>query len=130
MYQGFKSVEEYYKDCEVALLKANVLESNEVIITCFLHGMSREIQDIVKLYHYTSLDDLRRCLASKKTYPNSSSSWKGKEREKERLPSRGQKEEHTPPIFGSPSKSIHIKFFKCLGKGHIASHALTRGTWF
>ncbi|RDX93705.1 hypothetical protein CR513_23997, partial [Mucuna pruriens] len=28
MYQGFKSVEEYYKDCEVALLKANVLESN------------------------------------------------------------------------------------------------------
>ncbi|RDX72826.1 hypothetical protein CR513_47643, partial [Mucuna pruriens] len=45
MYHGSKSIEEYYKDIEVTLMRANVLESNEGTITCFLHGMSREICD-------------------------------------------------------------------------------------
>ncbi|RDX61227.1 hypothetical protein CR513_60563, partial [Mucuna pruriens] len=73
--------------------------------------MNREIQDVVELYHYTSLDDLvhqatrvmsqqRRHLASKRTYPS------------------GPKT--TPPSLGSTSKSSNIKYFKCLGKWHIA----------
>ncbi|RDX98036.1 hypothetical protein CR513_19116, partial [Mucuna pruriens] len=61
----------------------------------FLHGMNKEIQHIVKLYYYTSLDAIvhqatqvkcqqRRSLTSKRSYPNSSNSWKGKERDRER----------------------------------------------
>ncbi|RDY02847.1 hypothetical protein CR513_13647, partial [Mucuna pruriens] len=56
--KGSKSVEEYYKDMKVVLIRANVLESNEAIMARFLHSMKREIQDVVESYHYTSLDDL------------------------------------------------------------------------
>ncbi|RDX90469.1 hypothetical protein CR513_27663, partial [Mucuna pruriens] len=59
----------------------------------FLHGLNREVQDIVELYHYTSLANLvhqatkvelklKRCQASKKSYPRSR--WKGKDKERER----------------------------------------------
>ncbi|RDX77309.1 hypothetical protein CR513_42589, partial [Mucuna pruriens] len=33
MYQGSKSIEEYFKEMEVALMRANVLEPNEAICT-------------------------------------------------------------------------------------------------
>ncbi|RDX94205.1 hypothetical protein CR513_23442, partial [Mucuna pruriens] len=48
MYHGSKSVEEYHKD----------MESNQVTMGRFLHGLNKEIQDVVELYHYTSIDDL------------------------------------------------------------------------
>ncbi|RDX89647.1 hypothetical protein CR513_28601, partial [Mucuna pruriens] len=32
MYQGFKSIEDYHKDMEIALTRANVLESNKAIM--------------------------------------------------------------------------------------------------
>ncbi|RDX60677.1 hypothetical protein CR513_61159, partial [Mucuna pruriens] len=37
MYQGSKNVEEYYRDMEVALMRANVLEFNEATMARFLH---------------------------------------------------------------------------------------------
>ncbi|RDX64642.1 hypothetical protein CR513_56782, partial [Mucuna pruriens] len=44
---------------EVTLLRANMLESNEATMARFLHGLNKDIQDVVELYHYTSMDDLR-----------------------------------------------------------------------
>ncbi|RDX90718.1 hypothetical protein CR513_27386, partial [Mucuna pruriens] len=58
MYQGSKSVEDYHRDMEVALTRANILEPNKATMAHFLHGLNRVIQDIVKLYHYASLYDL------------------------------------------------------------------------
>ncbi|RDX74504.1 hypothetical protein CR513_45744, partial [Mucuna pruriens] len=37
---GSKSVEEYHRDMEVALTRANLLESSEAIMTQFLHGLN------------------------------------------------------------------------------------------
>ncbi|RDX84531.1 hypothetical protein CR513_34405, partial [Mucuna pruriens] len=51
LYQGFKIVKEYFKEMEVSLVRARVLESQEVTIARFLH-------DIVKLHHFTSLANL------------------------------------------------------------------------
>ncbi|RDX96603.1 hypothetical protein CR513_20700, partial [Mucuna pruriens] len=113
MYQGSKSVEEYFKEIEVALVRANVLESHEATMARFLHGLNRE-----------------SCLASKRSYP-SSSSWKGKEKKRERptkdkspkkksVLSHGQKVEATPPNLSS-YRSSRIKCFKSLGKRNIAS---------
>ncbi|RDX96094.1 hypothetical protein CR513_21299, partial [Mucuna pruriens] len=115
MYQGFKSVEEYYKDMEVALMRLNVLESMKPLWL-----------DFYMLYHYTSLDDLvhqatqveyqqRRRLASKKTYPNGS-----KSKERGSL-SRGQKEEHTPTSLVHHPKIVASSSSYTWEKGHIAS---------
>ncbi|RDX79767.1 hypothetical protein CR513_39769, partial [Mucuna pruriens] len=54
MYQGSKSIEEYHRDMELTLTRANMLESNKATMTCFLHRHNRYIQDIVELYHYAS----------------------------------------------------------------------------
>ncbi|RDX92936.1 hypothetical protein CR513_24871, partial [Mucuna pruriens] len=125
-------MEEYYQDMEVALLRASVLKSNEETMTHFLHRLNRDIQDIVELYHYTSMDDLVH-QTTRRSYPNSPKRWKSKDEEKkqprkDKSPKKGsflpqsQKEEKilSIPILVSKSNSI-IKCFKCLGKGHIAS---------
>ncbi|RDX82673.1 hypothetical protein CR513_36500, partial [Mucuna pruriens] len=97
----------------------------------FLHGLNREIQDIVELHHYSTLEDLvlqatkvecklKRKLSSINSYP--SSSWKDKEKEKDRPrkdkspkkgsePLSGQKKERAPTTLSS-SKSSNIKCFK------------------
>ncbi|RDX77599.1 hypothetical protein CR513_42250, partial [Mucuna pruriens] len=43
---------------EVALTRTNVLESIEATIARFLHRLNRDIQGIMLLYYYSSLDDL------------------------------------------------------------------------
>ncbi|RDX70643.1 hypothetical protein CR513_50094, partial [Mucuna pruriens] len=102
-------MEECYKDMEVALVRANVLDSNEATMACF-----------------------KRCLTLKKPYPNGPSSWSGKEKEKDKLrkeknpnkgsfPPQGRKEEIMMPGLASTSKNNSVKCFKCLGKRHISS---------
>ncbi|RDX60358.1 hypothetical protein CR513_61504, partial [Mucuna pruriens] len=51
-------VEKYHKDMEVALTRTNVVESNKAIMAHFLHVLNSDIQDIVQLYHYATMDDL------------------------------------------------------------------------
>ncbi|RDY09786.1 hypothetical protein CR513_05797, partial [Mucuna pruriens] len=80
---GSKSLEEYHKDMEVALIRANMLESNEAIMAHFLHELNKDIQDIVELYHFATMEDLRR-LTSRKTYPNGPNNLRGKDKEKAR----------------------------------------------
>ena len=53
--QGSKSVEEYYKEMEVAMIRANVEEDREATMARFLHGLNREIADIVEMQHYVEL---------------------------------------------------------------------------
>ncbi|RDX61686.1 hypothetical protein CR513_60061, partial [Mucuna pruriens] len=76
----------------VALLRGNVLESNEETMAYFLYGLNKDIQDVVELYHYASIDDLvhqatrvesqQRFLVSKRSYSSSPKCWKGKDERK------------------------------------------------
>ncbi|RDX65377.1 hypothetical protein CR513_55968, partial [Mucuna pruriens] len=100
----------------------------------------KTIQDIVELHDYTSLSilvhqatkvELQLKSHGRRSYPNTSSSWKGKERREDKpirdkspkkgsAPLQGRKEEvsiSTP----NTSKSSNIEYLKCIGKGHIAS---------
>ena len=89
LIQGNKSVNEYYKEMEIFLIKAKIEESQEATMAWFLHGLNREIQDIVELRHYVSLEDLihqaikvELQLKMKQIYkkpPYASSTWKHKE---------------------------------------------------
>jgi len=56
--QGSKSVDEYYKEMEVAMIRANVEEDREATMARFLHGLNHEIVDIVELQHYVELMDM------------------------------------------------------------------------
>jgi hypothetical protein len=52
LIQGSKSVDEYYKEIKVAMIRANVEEDREATMARFLHGLNREIAYIVELQHY------------------------------------------------------------------------------
>jgi len=56
--QGSKSVEEYVKDMEVTLMKAKVEETAMATMAMFLNGLNREIQDIVEMHRYKTLEHL------------------------------------------------------------------------
>jgi hypothetical protein len=53
---GPKSVEEYFKEMEIAKISANVAENIKVTMTRFL--LNHYISDIVELHDYVEMDDL------------------------------------------------------------------------
>ncbi|XP_019435873.1 PREDICTED: uncharacterized protein LOC109342321 [Lupinus angustifolius] len=118
--QGNKSVDEYFKEMELALLRSNFHEDREATMARFLHGLNPEIQDIVELQPY---------------YPPNT--WKDKSKKegnatKEIVPSSKEavgttKSQGKQPLDPN-QRSRDIKCFKCLGRGHIASQCPTRRT--
>jgi hypothetical protein len=56
--QGSFSVEEYYKEMENAMIRANVYEDEEQTIARFMAGLHRNIQRIVEFQLYRHLIDL------------------------------------------------------------------------
>ena len=58
LIQGNRSVDGYYKKMEISFIRAQIEESQGATMARFLHGLNKEIQDIVKLPHYASLEDL------------------------------------------------------------------------
>ena len=56
--QGNKSVEEYHKELEMAMIKANVNEDEEATMSRFLNGLNRDIATVVELQSYVDLVEL------------------------------------------------------------------------
>ncbi|GKV13414.1 hypothetical protein SLEP1_g24421 [Rubroshorea leprosula] len=87
--QGSKSIEDYHKEMEIAMVRANVEEDREATMAQFLHGLNHDIANVVELQHYVELEymvhmamkveqQLKRKGATTRTGQNSgsSSSWK------------------------------------------------------
>jgi len=85
--QGNKSVEEYQKELEVAMIRANVNEDEEVTMSRFLNGLNRDIANVVELQSYVDLELVhlaikvegqlkRKGNTRSRAYTRSSSSWK------------------------------------------------------
>ncbi|RDX78142.1 hypothetical protein CR513_41618, partial [Mucuna pruriens] len=55
---GFRSVEEFHKEMETTMLRAQTREREEVTIARFMHGLNRDIQDVVGLHDYGNLGEL------------------------------------------------------------------------
>ena len=124
LYQGSKSVDDYYKEMEISLIRANIEETNKAIMARFFNGLNRDIQDVVELQSYNTMDELihrvvkveqqlRREQAYKKT-SYTCSSWKDKDTSKkegsysqhlERKSSRGNPTSLTQP---PPNKTSSI----------------------
>ena len=58
LIQENRSVDDYYKGMEISLIRVQIEVSQEATMAWFLHGLNRDIQDIVELRHYVSLEDL------------------------------------------------------------------------
>ena len=56
--QGNRSVEEYYKEMEVAMARENIEEDREATMARFLASLNREIQNVVEVQHYVELEDM------------------------------------------------------------------------
>ncbi|XP_012435440.1 uncharacterized protein LOC105762068 [Gossypium raimondii] len=56
--QGTKSVKDYYKEMEVAMIRANVQEDREATMARFLAGLNRDIANVVELQHYIEVTDM------------------------------------------------------------------------
>ena len=49
LYQGFKSVDKYYKEMEIVMIQANIIEDREVMMARFLNGLNMKILNMVEL---------------------------------------------------------------------------------
>jgi hypothetical protein len=45
--QGFRNIEDYHNEIEIAMIKANVTEDREATMTRFLNGLNREINNVI-----------------------------------------------------------------------------------
>ena len=55
---GSLSVEDYYKEMEIAMIRANVEDDREATIAWFLNGLNWEIADKVELQHYVEIEEM------------------------------------------------------------------------
>jgi hypothetical protein len=143
--QGSRSVEDYHKEMEVAMIRANVEEDREATMARLFSGLNRDIANIIELQHYVEVEDMvhmamkvERQLKRKGTirYTSvSNTTWKSKwdkndpaeaKRKTEPPMEKDEGTSNKPKVESQPSRNKDIKCFKCLGSGHIASQCPNR----
>jgi hypothetical protein len=146
--QGSKSLDEYYKEMEVAMIRANVEEDREATMARFLHGLNCEIADLVEMQHYVELTDMvhqaikvkeqlkRKGLARRGPPMTTTNPWKIAPKRVEQLQNEQKFElsknanSKSSTTLGnteaSSSKTRDIKCFKCQGQRHIASQCVNK----
>ena len=50
--QGYRSVNDYHREMEIAIICANVEEDREATMARFLNGLNWDIANVVELQHY------------------------------------------------------------------------------
>ena len=143
--QGSRSMGDYHKEMEMAMIRANVEKDREATMARFFSGLNRDIANVIELQYYVEIEDMvhmvmkvERQLKRKGTarYTSvSSTTWKSK-RDRNYLAEAKRKTE--PPkgkdkgtsnklkVESQPSRNRDIKCFKCLGSGHITSQCPNR----
>jgi hypothetical protein len=56
--QGSRSVEDYNKEMEMAMIRVNVEEDREATMARFFSGLNRDIANVLKLQHYVEIEDM------------------------------------------------------------------------
>ncbi|RDX81539.1 hypothetical protein CR513_37763, partial [Mucuna pruriens] len=56
--QGSISVEDYYKEMEMTMIRTNVEEDHDATMARFMSCLKKEMIDVVELQHYMEIEDL------------------------------------------------------------------------
>lgn len=56
--QGNRSVEDYYKEIEITMIRAEVEEDREATMARFLNGLNQGIANVVELQHYVEIEEM------------------------------------------------------------------------
>ena len=56
--QGSMTVEDYFKEIEMVMMRADIREDEEATMARFLGGLRPEIADIVEVQHYLDMGEL------------------------------------------------------------------------
>jgi hypothetical protein len=56
--QGTHSVEEYYQELQIGMLRCGLVENNDTAMAHFLEGLNREIQDVLDYKEYNNITRL------------------------------------------------------------------------
>ncbi|XP_043809768.1 uncharacterized protein LOC122723079 [Manihot esculenta] len=150
--QGSKSVDEYHKEMELLLIKANIVEEEDQTMARFFGGLNKEIADVVDLQPYVDLEDLvniaikverqrgRNRWGSNRAAQNSNSKWGSKwntkpdpkrfeksSTQKGMLPSKETSNSHGKNESAPKSnRTRDIQCFKCKGRGHYANECANK----
>jgi hypothetical protein len=56
--QGTKSVNKYFNEMELVIIRSNIKEDREDIMARFMNGLNHDISNIMELYHYVKLEEM------------------------------------------------------------------------
>ncbi|XP_033139473.1 uncharacterized protein LOC117131451, partial [Brassica rapa] len=144
--QGTRTVEEYYQDMELLMLRASILEDREATMARFLGGLNREIQDNVEMQHYVEIEEmLHKAIlveqqlkrkGNSRSYGSSKFHHSKEEKTSYLKDSKPQQKEETKPssIYSkdkgkaeiTSSRTRDVKCFKCQGRGHYANECTNK----
>jgi hypothetical protein len=57
-HQGLKSMEDYHKEMEIAMIRDKVVEDMKATMTRFLNGLNGKTTNVVELQHFIVLEDV------------------------------------------------------------------------
>ncbi|KAL1203463.1 putative mitochondrial protein [Cardamine amara subsp. amara] len=137
LVQGNRSVEEYFKEMETLIIRADIQEDQEATMSRFMGGLSRDIVDKLEVQNYVELEELlhkaimfEKQLKRRSSKPSFTSGKSSYHREEKSGTQKDYKPFVKPKVEGLDlkgkstnvaSRTRDIKWFKCHGVGHYAS---------
>lgn len=148
LQQGQRSIEEYFQEMKLLMIRADISEAREATMARFLGGLNRDIQDRIEMEHYVELEEmlhkailveqqLKRNNSSRSCYGVGRSSYHKEDKpsyQREIKPFPVKKEEDKPnTLFKDKGKTEvvgtrtrDVKCFKCQGRGHYANECINK----
>ncbi|KAL4384474.1 hypothetical protein GQ457_15G018840 [Hibiscus cannabinus] len=127
--QGNRSVEDYYKDMQIAMIRANVEEDREATMARFLAVLNLEKQQKRKGTTRPSTNSISTTKWGQGAYKKDTT-FRSKDNVGTSKPSKPDEEPNKGKFEAMPNRTRDIKCFKCLGRGHIASQCPNKRVMF
>ncbi|KAF8045386.1 hypothetical protein N665_5040s0001 [Sinapis alba] len=145
--QGSRTVEEYFQEMELLMLRANVSEDSEATMARFLGGLNHEIQDRVEMQHYLEIEEMlhkailveqqvKRRSHTRSNYGSSRYQTSKDDKPSYQKELKPQPKEESKPISiynkdkskveTTSSRARDVKCFKCQGRGHYANECTNK----